>query len=95
MAGSKEGGIKAAKTNIEKYGKDFYKNIGRIGGSAYTDKAKGFAANPELAKKVASGIGYRTKKGYKWLGDIDKKHGKYENKETGMIEIKEYSRELD
>lgn len=95
MSGNRVGGLKAAKTNLDKYGKDFYKNIGAKGGSAYTEKAKGFAANPELAKKVASGIGYRTRKGYKWLGDIDKKHGKYENKETGMIEIKEYSRELD
>ena len=29
MAGTKAGGLKAAKTNIEKYGKDFYKKISR------------------------------------------------------------------
>lgn len=32
MAGTKEGGRKAAKTNKEKYGKDFYAKIGGIGG---------------------------------------------------------------
>lgn len=32
MAGTKAGGLKAAKTNIERHGKDFYRNIGRIGG---------------------------------------------------------------
>lgn len=33
MAGTRAGGKKAAQTNIEKYGKDFYRNIGRRGGS--------------------------------------------------------------
>ena len=32
MPGNKLGGQKAAKTNIKKYGKDFYRNIGRKGG---------------------------------------------------------------
>lgn len=32
MAGTLEGGKKACKTNLEKYGKDFYANIGRKGG---------------------------------------------------------------
>lgn len=32
MAGTKAGGLKAAKTNIERHGKDFYRNIGRKGG---------------------------------------------------------------
>lgn len=29
MAGNREGGLKTAKTNIERYGKDFYKKICR------------------------------------------------------------------
>lgn len=33
MAGSKNGGLKAAKTNKERYGEDWYKKIGKIGGS--------------------------------------------------------------
>ena len=33
MAGTKAGGLKATATNIERHGKDFYKRIGRKGGS--------------------------------------------------------------
>lgn len=32
MPGTISGGKRAAKTNIEKYGKDFYARIGRMGG---------------------------------------------------------------
>lgn len=32
MAGTKSGGLSAAKTNKAKYGKDFYKRIGAKGG---------------------------------------------------------------
>ena len=95
MAGTREGGRRAAQTNIEKYGKDFYKDIGHKGGSAYTDKPKGFANNPELAKKVGRNIGLRTRRGYKWLGDVDNKHGRYISLETGEEVIKEYSREVE
>lgn len=33
MAGTFAGGIKARNTNYEKYGPDFYRNIGRKGGA--------------------------------------------------------------
>lgn len=48
MAGTKLGGIKAGKTNKAKYGNDFYKRIGSIGGK--NGHTGGFAANPELAR---------------------------------------------
>ena len=52
MASTKEGGKKAAKTNLLNHGKDFYHNIGKKGGqNGRGDGYKGgFAANPELAK---------------------------------------------
>ena len=42
MAGTKEGGAKACATNKEKYGEDFYKRIGSIGGKL--GKTGGFAS---------------------------------------------------
>lgn len=50
MAGTKEGGIKASKTNKLKYGEDFYKIMGKKGGQV-TGVLKGFALDPERAKK--------------------------------------------
>lgn len=48
MAGTKEGGRLTAETNKKKYGEDFYKNIGTIGGKL--GKTGGFYANRELAR---------------------------------------------
>lgn len=63
MAGTKPGGIAAAKTNKTKYGSDFYAKIGAIGGKR--GHTGGFAANRELARLAgAKGgrISRRTKK---------------------------------
>lgn len=59
MAGTKEGGRKAAITNKKKWGSDFYSEIGRMGGK--NGHTGGFAANPELAK-IAGAIGGRKSK---------------------------------
>lgn len=56
MPGTKAGGLKAAKTNKELHGDDFYRNIGRIGGR--NGHTGGFASNPELARR-AGAIGGR------------------------------------
>lgn len=61
MSGTKSGGVKARNTNYKIHGKDFYKIIGRLGGRAVCSKPKGFAANPELAKR-AGAIGGRISK---------------------------------
>lgn len=61
MAGTKAGGQKAAATNLERHGKDFYREIGAMGGSRTDTKPKGFAANPELAK-IAGAKGGRISK---------------------------------
>lgn len=52
MAGTKEGGKKAAATNKARHGANFYANIGRIGGQK--GHTGGFASNPELAKKCGA-----------------------------------------
>ena len=56
MAGSVEGGKAAAMTNKAKYGEDFYKKIGAMGGKA--SGTGGFFANRTLAR-VAGAKGGR------------------------------------
>ena len=52
MSGTKKGGLKAAQTNKERYGKDYYKKMGSVGGKIGT--TGGFYANRELAKTAGS-----------------------------------------
>lgn len=61
MAGTKEGGLKAAATNKEKYGLEFYREIGRKGGQ--NGHTGGFAANPELARVAGAKGGKISKRG--------------------------------
>lgn len=50
MPATREGGIKAALTNKKKYGEDFYKNIGKMGG--LKSRGGGFAAaTPEQVRE--------------------------------------------
>ena len=73
MAGTKEGGRKAAINNKKKYGEDFYRNIGRIGGK--NGHAGGFASNPELAKIAGRKGGLKSRRG-KALKTILKENNK-------------------
>lgn len=57
MSGTKEGGKKAAATNIVRHGEDFYKRIGQKGGK--NGHTGGFAANPALAS-IAGAKGGRS-----------------------------------
>lgn len=61
MVGTKAGGIKAAKTNLEKHGADFYKRIGRKGGQ--NGHTGGFAANRALARVAGAKGGRISKRG--------------------------------
>lgn len=61
MAGTRIGGIKAAATNKERHGSDFYANIGKKGGRL--GRTGGFAANPELAKRAGALGGHKSKRG--------------------------------
>ena len=62
MAGTKDGGHKCYNTITTRFGVDFYKNIGRLGGLVCGVK-KGFAANPELAKKAGRKGGTISRRG--------------------------------
>lgn len=70
MAGTTEGGRKAAATNIKRHGKNFYSNIGRKGGK--NGHNGGFAAEkigrdgltgPERAKKAGHKGGTISRRG--------------------------------
>ena len=61
MGGTKAGGLKAKETNLKRNGKDFYKRIGALGGKV--GGMKGFALNPELAKRAGRKGGKISKRG--------------------------------
>ena len=65
MAGTKEGGKKAAKANLEKYGSDFYRAIGRKGGR--NGNTGGFAANKTIARLAGEKGGRASRRGGKWI----------------------------
>lgn len=52
MSGTQTGGERAAETNKKRYGENFYKRIGALGGKKSI--GGGFAANRELAKEAGS-----------------------------------------
>ena len=61
MSGTKFGGLKAAKTNKEKYGENFYAEIGAKGGR--NGHTGGFAANRELARLAGAKGGAISRRG--------------------------------
>lgn len=61
MAGTKDGGVKAANTNKTRHGKDFYARIGAKGGKA--TGPKGFAVNRELARAAGAKGGRISRRG--------------------------------
>lgn len=60
MAGTIAGGKAAAATNKAKYGKDFYKRIGSVGGKK--GNTGGFAADRELASRAGRLGGLKSKR---------------------------------
>lgn len=71
MAGTKIGGLKAARTNLREHGNDFYARIGAMGGR--NGHTGGFASNPALARvagrkggRISSRKGIKNGDGKKW-----------------------------
>jgi general stress protein YciG len=67
MAGTREGGLKAAATNKLNHGDDFYARIGAKGGSNGT--TGGFYANRELARIAGAKGGKVSKRKPRQLAD--------------------------
>ena len=63
MAGTKAGGKKTAKANILKHGPDYYKELGRKGGSVSHPETRYFALYPDFASKVGKKGGAISKRG--------------------------------
>ena len=61
ISGTKIGGAKAREANYTRYGKDFYRKIGRIGGMR--GNTGGFAANPQLAREAGKKGGMKSRRG--------------------------------
>ena len=55
MAGTRLGGRKAAATNRQRYGIDFYRQIGRKGGISGIGGLKGFAHPTRRASAIEAG----------------------------------------
>ena len=79
MAGTKAGGQKAKKTNMELYGKDFYARIGAIGGR--NGHTGGFASNPELAREAGRKGGSKSRR-----TGVKNGEGKNSNKDIDEME---------
>lgn len=65
MAGTKKGGQKAAATNLLRYGPNFYREVGKLGGEV--SRGGGFAKDPVLAREAGRRGGLaskRKKQGY-------------------------------
>lgn len=61
MAGTKVGGLKTAETNKRKYGDNWYREIGALGGKA--GHTGGFASSHELAVEAGRKGGTKSKRG--------------------------------
>lgn len=65
MSGTQAGGQAAARTNKEQHGEDFYKRIGKDGGSVSHRETRPFYVNRELAKRAGIKGGTTSRRGKK------------------------------
>jgi general stress protein YciG len=91
MSGTIDGGKKCAATNKRKYGSDWYKKIGAIGGR--NGNTGGFAANPELAREAGRKGGKLSKRGPN-ITDRERKVKKAKKMSARGATYEEMSKEL-
>lgn len=82
MAGTTLGGKKARETNYKLHGKDFYRRIGKKGGSLGV--TGGFYGDPERAKIAGKRGGHNSKRGCEYLGEKDGVK-RWKRKSTGEL----------
>lgn len=63
MSGTQLGGKKTAQTNKEKYGENYYKELGRKGGSVKHPETRWFNNHRDLASKWGKKGGHISKRG--------------------------------
>lgn len=83
MAGTTQGGKRAAETNKLRYGKNFYARIGSVGGKR--GRTGGFYVNKITAMRAGHIGGCRSKKGYIFLRESPY-YRWYQNRKTGLTE---------
>ena len=69
MPGNIKGGRKAAATNKERYGSDFYARIGSIGGKH--GHTGGFAEDADRAQRAGCIGGKKSRRGFKLVGETE------------------------
>lgn len=62
MSGTRVGGLKAVETNKERYGEDWYSNIGFKGGKGHRPEKRWFHNHPDLAKHYGRIGGMKSKR---------------------------------
>ena len=83
MSGTKAGGKKAARTNLERYGADFYKVNGAKGGR--NGHTGGFYGNPELASLAGAKGGRISRRGDN-KESLEVRRKKYANYEPNLLD---------
>ena len=66
MSGTKGGGRKAAQTNRELYGEDYYGSIGKLGGAVPHPETRAFRVNRDLARSAGYKGGKISRRKPRW-----------------------------
>lgn len=88
MAGTKTGGLKAAQTNKERYGTDFYRKIGADGGKK--SRGGGFAGDAELAALAGRLGGLKSRRGEYRLSEKERQALDSDAIRQAQRDIKQY-----